>query len=74
MPSDADDGPGMAPEVLAHAFDRFYRGDRSRDRSTGGTGLGLSIVDAVARAHGGRASATSEPGRGSRFTVELPCG
>ncbi len=68
----ADEGPGMAPAVLAHAFERFYRGDDARARSTGGSGLGLSIVDAVARAHGGRASATSTPGRGSRFVVELP--
>ena len=70
----ADDGPGMAPEVVAHVFERFYRGDRARGRSTGGSGLGLSIVDAIVRAHGGRTSVASRPGVGSRFVVELPGG
>ena len=70
----ADEGPGMAPEVVAHVFERFFRGDGARVRTTGGSGLGLSIVDAVARAHGGRASATSTEGGGSRFAVELPLG
>jgi two-component system OmpR family sensor kinase len=68
----ADHGPGMPPEVVEHVFERFYRGDTSRGRSTGGSGLGLSIVDAIARAHGGRVAATSTLGAGSRFTVELP--
>lgn len=68
----ADEGPGMSPNVVEHVFERFYRGDRSRDRVTGGSGLGLSIVDAVARAHGGAATASSTPGRGSSFVVELP--
>ena len=68
----ADRGPGMAPSVVDHVFERFYRGDSSRVRTTGGSGLGLSIVEAVARAHGGRATAASTEGEGSRFTVELP--
>lgn len=68
----ADDGPGMAPEVAAKVFDRFFRADASRSRSAGGTGLGLAIVDAVAQAHGGRATVDATPGLGSRFTVELP--
>ena len=68
----ADRGPGMAPSVVDHVFERFYRGDTSRVRTTGGTGLGLAIVEAIARAHGGRASAASTEGEGSRFTVELP--
>ena len=62
----------MAPEVVARVFERFYRSDSSRVRATGGSGLGLSIVEAVARAHGGRATVTSAEGRGSRFLVELP--
>jgi two-component system, OmpR family, sensor kinase len=70
----ADEGPGLAPDVVEHVFERFFRGDSSRVRSTGSSGLGLSIVEAIARAHGGRASATSAPGAGSRFVVELPLG
>lgn len=70
----ADRGPGMAPSVVDHVFERFYRGDSSRVRTTGGSGLGLSIVEAIARAHGGRASAASTEGEGSRFTVDLPIG
>ncbi len=68
----ADEGPGMAPEVAAKVFERFYRADASRARAGGGTGLGLSIVAAVVEAHGGRASVTSATGQGSRFLVELP--
>ena len=71
----ADEGPGMAPEVAAKVFDRFFRGDASRGRAAGratGSGLGLAIVQAVATGHGGRASVESTPGRGSRFTVEVP--
>ena len=68
----ADDGPGMAPQVAAQVFERFYRADASRHRAGGGTGLGLAIVKAVAEAHGGTARVDSAPGRGSRFTVELP--
>ena len=68
----ADDGPGMDPDVAAHVFERFFRGDPSRARTPGGTGLGLAIVAAIAEAHGGRAGVESEVGRGSRFVVELP--
>ena len=68
----ADEGPGMPPHVAARVFERFYRADESRARSAGGTGLGLSIVEAVAHAHGGRASGISEEGRGSTFVVALP--
>ncbi len=68
----ADDGPGMPPEVAAKVFERFFRADLSRSRAAGGTGLGLAIVQAVAEAHGGRATVDSAPGRGSRFIIELP--
>jgi two-component system OmpR family sensor kinase len=68
----ADSGPGMSADQLAHVFERFYRGDSSRSRQSGGVGLGLSIVAAVAAAHGGEASAASEPGNGSTFEVRLP--
>jgi two-component system OmpR family sensor kinase len=68
----SDSGPGMSADQLAHVFERFYRGDSSRSRQSGGVGLGLSIVAAVAAAHGGEASAASEPGNGSTFEVRLP--
>jgi signal transduction histidine kinase len=69
-----DTGDGLEPEQLAAAFDRFYRGDKSRSRDTGGTGLGLAIVKAIVEAHGGRVEASS-PGKGlgSTFSVILPC-
>ena len=68
----ADAGPGIPPEHLAHVFERFHRVDRGRSSASGGTGLGLAIVDAIARAHGGSASVTSQPGRGSTFSLTLP--
>lgn len=68
----ADDGPGMAPDVAARAFEPFYRADASRTRETGGAGLGLAIVAAVVEAHGGRVDLTSAPGAGASFTVRLP--
>jgi two-component system, OmpR family, sensor kinase len=67
-----DDGPGIGPEHLAHVFDRFWRGDTSRARSTGGSGLGLAIVLALVEAHGGTITAANHPGGGARFTVTLP--
>jgi two-component system, OmpR family, sensor kinase len=67
-----DAGPGMPPEEAERVFERFYRADQSRSRASGGVGLGLSIVAAVAEAHGGEASARSEPGKGSTFRITLP--
>ncbi|MGW7435961.1 sensor histidine kinase [Streptomyces sp. NPDC054849] len=66
-----DDGPGIAPALLPHVFERFARGDASRSRAAGSTGLGLAIVQAVVAAHGGRVGVQSEPGR-TRFEVVLP--
>ena len=68
----ADDGPGIAAEHLPRIFERFYRVDKARSRELGGTGLGLSIVKHLAESLGGTVEVTSEPGRGSRFTVRLP--
>ena len=65
-----DTGSGIPPDELPRIWDRLFRGDTSRaDR---GLGLGLSLVKAVVEAHGGSVSVTSEPRRGSTFTVSLP--
>ncbi len=66
----SDEGPGMADDVAAHVFERFYRADDSR--AHGGTGLGLAIVDSIARAHGGTATVMSAEGEGARFAITLP--
>jgi len=67
----ADTGYGMAPEELAHIFERFYRADASRSRATGGSGLGLAIVRDLTEAMGGSVSAESVVGQGSQFRVTL---
>jgi two-component system, OmpR family, sensor kinase len=68
----ADGGRGLDPDDLERVFERFYRPDGHRSRSSGGAGLGLSIVAAIAEAHGGSVSVASEPGSGARFAVRLP--
>ncbi|RYG88502.1 ATP-binding protein [bacterium] len=68
-----DDGPGMAEEDLPRAFDPFFRGERSRNRSTGGIGLGLAIAESAARAHDGTIELRNVPG-GFRARVRLPMG
>ena len=71
----ADQGPGLSVEDQSKVFERFYRADASRVRNDGeGSGLGLSIVDAVMKAHGGKASVSSEPGKGATFTLFFPNG
>ncbi len=67
----ADSGPGIAPELLPHIFERFARADTSRSRKAGSTGLGLAIVSAVVTAHGGRVAVDTRPGR-TVFSVHLP--
>lgn len=67
-----DSGPGIAPEQLAHIFERFYRADEGRSRDSGGSGLGLAIARAIVEAHGGRIWAESPPGQGANFHLELP--
>lgn len=67
-----DWGIGIAQEELTLIFERFYRTDRSRNRSTGGAGIGLAIVKSIVQAHGGTIVAESAEGKGSRFEVRLP--
>ncbi len=67
-----DSGPGMDGTELAHVFDRFYRGDKSRQRHAGGSGLGLAIAKSIVVAHNGRIWAESAPGQGATFIIELP--
>ncbi len=68
----ADTGPGVAPEDLGRVFDRFYRSDPARGRSTGSTGLGLAIARAIALAHNGSVGVDNGPDGGARFWIELP--
>lgn len=67
-----DQGIGIAARDHQRIFERFYRVDRARSRTTGGSGLGLSIVRHVVSNHGGTVSVVSEEGRGSTFTIVLP--
>ncbi|WP_371766110.1 ATP-binding protein [Massilia sp.] len=68
-----DNGIGMAPELVARAFDLFAQAERTSDRASGGLGLGLALVRSLVELHGGAVSCESAgPGQGSRFTVSLP--
>ncbi|MBR7828390.1 HAMP domain-containing histidine kinase [Actinospica sp. MGRD01-02] len=69
-----DTGQGLSPADAARVFERFYRADPSRARTTAqqGSGLGLAIVAAIAEAHGGTATVRTEPGAGACFTLSLP--
>ncbi|MBI5563768.1 MAG: HAMP domain-containing protein [Chloroflexi bacterium] len=67
-----DSGEGIPPEDLPHVFDRFYRGDRSRARSSGGSGLGLAITKSLIEAMGGAIGVDSQSGAGSTFWFTLP--
>jgi signal transduction histidine kinase len=67
-----DEGEGIPAEDLLHIFERFYRADAHRAKTTGGTGLGLAIALENVHLHGGSITVTSEVGTGSVFTVVLP--
>jgi two-component system sensor histidine kinase SenX3 len=68
----ADTGPGIAPIDQQRVFERFYRADPARARTSGGSGLGLAIVKHVVTNHGGSVSVDSALGEGSTFTIRLP--
>ncbi len=67
-----DHGVGIPSRDLERIFERFYRVDRARSRTTGGIGLGLAIVRHVAQAHGGEVTVESREGEGSTFRLRLP--
>lgn len=67
-----DTGEGIPKEDIPHIFERFYRVDKARSRSTGGTGLGLAIVKEIVELHDGEITVTSEVNQGSCFTISLP--
>jgi signal transduction histidine kinase len=68
----SDSGQGIDSRDLPHIFERFYRGEKSRNRTTGGAGLGLAIAKGIVEAHGGRISAESSPNDGTCFRFVLP--
>ena len=68
----ADTGEGISPDDLPHVFDRLFRADPSRTRTTGGAGLGLTIARQLVEAHGGSIRAESTPSQGSRLIFEIP--
>jgi signal transduction histidine kinase len=67
-----DTGSGLPPDALDRVFDRFYRTDASRNRSSGGSGLGLAIARALVELHGGRLHAENRVEGGAQFVVSLP--
>ena len=68
----SDTGEGIQAEDLPHIFERFYRGDKARTRSSGGAGLGLAIAAGIVKAHQGTIKVESTRGKGATFLIELP--
>lgn len=68
----SDDGPGVSEADLPHLFDRFWRGEKSRSRSSGGAGLGLAIAKQLVEAQNGRIHAHNQPGSGLCLTIIFP--
>jgi signal transduction histidine kinase len=67
-----DAGEGILPDDIAHVFERFYRGEKSRNRISGGSGLGLAIAKGIIEAHHGNIWVESVPGQGTIFSFTLP--
>lgn len=67
----SDTGEGIRAQDVPHIFERFYRGEKSRNRGTGGAGLGLAIARGIVRAHGGDIRVESATGKGTRFTFHI---
>lgn len=67
-----DTGEGIQPDDLPYIFERFYRSEKSRNRTTGGAGLGLAIARGIVEAHGGQIAVESIPGQQTRFCFTLP--
>ena len=68
----SDTGEGIRPQDIPHIFERFYRGEKSRNRGTGGAGLGLAIARSIIQAHRGDIQVESKLGKGTRFTFHIP--
>jgi len=68
----SDTGEGIRAQDIPHIFERFYRGEKSRNRGTGGAGLGLAIARGIVHAHGGDIQVESQAGKGTQFTFHLP--
>lgn len=67
-----DTGRGIPADALPHVFERFYRADPARSRAVEGTGLGLAVVRNIVRVHGGVVAVSSEPEKGTTFTIDIP--
>lgn len=67
-----DTGKGIPEQELPYIFDRFYRGEKSRSRTTGGLGIGLTIIKELIYAHNGKIEVKSELGKGTEFTLSFP--
>jgi signal transduction histidine kinase len=68
----SNQGPGIDPEHLPYVFDRFYRADSARTRSSEGSGLGLAIVKSIAALHHGEVRVSSTPNDRTTFVLRLP--
>jgi len=68
----SDTGVGIPEDAISHIFERFYRVDKARSRASGGTGLGLAIVRGIVQRNRGEIEVSSEPGKGTTFTVTFP--